>query len=51
MRSPSEADSLVVAQQAEWILLREALSDEGLEVLAEDELTPADRVWLERAFP
>ncbi len=41
-----QADKLVIAQQAEWIMLREALSDEGLEVLAEAELTPAELDWL-----
>ncbi len=45
-----QADSLVVAQQAEWILLREALADEGLEVLGGDELTEADRTWLAEYF-
>ena len=28
-----EADALVVAQQAEWMLLREALAENGLEVI------------------
>ncbi|HEY0629197.1 MAG TPA: RNA degradosome polyphosphate kinase [Sphingomicrobium sp.] len=45
-----QADSLVVAQQAEWILLREGLSDEGLEVLAEDDLAPAELDWLGEHF-
>jgi polyphosphate kinase len=45
-----QADSLVVAQQAEWIMLREALSDEGLEVLSEDELEPAEIDWLAEHF-
>ena len=45
-----QADSLVVAQQAEWILLREALSDEGLDVLAEEDLTPAELEWLREHF-
>src|SRR5688572_16248470 len=45
-----QADSLVVAQQAEWILLREALSDEGLDVLAEDNLESAEREWLSDHF-
>ena len=45
-----QADSLVVAQQAEWILLREALSDEGLEVLAEDEIEPPELAWLSEHF-
>ena len=45
-----EADSLVVAQQAEWILLREALADEGLEVLGEGELGPDEIAWLAEHF-
>jgi polyphosphate kinase len=45
-----QADSLVVAQQAEWILLREGLADEGLDVLADDELTPAENEWLGEHF-
>ena len=45
-----QADSLVVAQQAEWILLREALADEGLYVLAGDELKPAEYEWLAGHF-
>jgi polyphosphate kinase len=44
------ADSLVVAQQAEWLLLREALSDEGLEVLSEDDLNPTELEWLGEHF-
>ena len=34
----AEADSLVIAQQAEWILLREALGDQGLSVVTEEDL-------------
>jgi polyphosphate kinase len=45
-----EADSLVVAQQAEWILLREALADEGLEVLGEGDLEPDELAWLAEHF-
>jgi polyphosphate kinase len=45
-----QADSLVVAQQAEWILLREGLSDEGLDVLAGDELSPTENEWLAEHF-
>jgi polyphosphate kinase len=45
-----QADSLVVAQQAEWILLREGLADEGLDVLADDELTPSENEWLAEHF-
>jgi polyphosphate kinase len=45
-----QADSLVVAQQAEWILLREALSDSGLQVIGEDDLTTPEREWLADHF-
>ena len=45
-----QADSLVVAQQAEWILLREALSEEGLQVIGEDDLKGAEREWLSGHF-
>ncbi|HYC96079.1 MAG TPA: RNA degradosome polyphosphate kinase [Sphingomicrobium sp.] len=45
-----EADSLVVAQQAEWILLREALGDAGLAVLGEGELTADEMAWLTEHF-
>jgi polyphosphate kinase len=45
-----QADSLVVAQQAEWILLREALSDEGVEVVRETDLTEAEGQWLAEHF-
>ncbi|MCL6740114.1 RNA degradosome polyphosphate kinase [Sphingomonas sp. RB56-2] len=46
----AEADSLVVAQQAEWILLHEALADEGLSVVGEEELEPAAKEWLADHF-
>ncbi|HEU0311532.1 MAG TPA: RNA degradosome polyphosphate kinase [Sphingomicrobium sp.] len=45
-----EADSLVVAQQAEWIILRQALADESLEVLGEEDLTTGERQWLADHF-
>jgi len=45
-----EADSLVVAQQAEWMILRHALAEEGLEVLTEDDLKPAESSWLADHF-
>lgn len=45
-----EADSLVVAQQAEWRLLRAQLDDHGLHVVGADELDPAERNWLEAHF-
>nr|WP_294846213.1 RNA degradosome polyphosphate kinase [uncultured Sphingomonas sp.] len=41
-----EADALVVAQQAEWILLREALNDAGVSVVTADDLTSAEADWL-----
>jgi polyphosphate kinase len=46
----TEADSLVVAQQAEWILLREALADQGLAVVRADELGAQARHWLADYF-
>ena len=45
-----QADSLVIAQQTEWIVLREALSDEGLQVLADADLRPAEIEWLAEHF-
>jgi polyphosphate kinase len=45
-----EADSLVVAQQAEWIILRQALADEDLEVVNEEDLKPAEHQWLADHF-
>ena len=35
----AQADALVVAQQTEWILLRAALAEQGLEVITADALT------------
>ncbi|HTK59047.1 MAG TPA: polyphosphate kinase 1, partial [Sphingomicrobium sp.] len=46
----AEADSLVVAQQEEWILLREALADAGLEVLDHEQLKESERQWLADHF-
>ena len=46
----AEADSLVVAQQAEWILLHEALADEGLAVVGEEDLEPTATEWLADYF-
>ena len=37
----TQADALVVAQQAEWMLLREALAEQGLQVVTADQLTDA----------
>jgi polyphosphate kinase len=45
-----EADALVVAQQSEWLILQEALADEGVAVLPTDELPEADRHWLADYF-
>src|SRR6187549_3525736 len=46
----AEADSLVVAQQEEWILLREALADSGLEVLDHEQLKVSEQEWLADHF-
>ena len=45
-----EADSLVVAQQAEWMILRQALAEEGLEALTEEDLTASESSWLAEYF-
>ena len=45
-----EADSLVVAQQAEWMILRQALAEEGLEALIEEDLTASESSWLAEYF-
>ena len=45
-----EADSLVVAQQAEWILLREALSDAGCRGAWRGRSDRAERNWLADHF-
>ena len=45
-----EADALVVAQQAEWILLREHLAERGLEVVGTEGLTDVEREWLAAHF-
>ncbi|WP_118857068.1 RNA degradosome polyphosphate kinase [Sphingomonas mesophila] len=42
-----EADALVVAQQAEWMILREQLADEGLQVVGVGDLSKGEREWLE----
>ena len=42
-----EADALVVAQQAEWMILREQLADRGLQVVAAAQLLRGEREWLE----
>ena len=45
-----EADALVVAQQKEWIVLRECLAERDFEVLAVEELTSDERTWLDKHF-
>jgi polyphosphate kinase len=45
-----EADALVVAQQAEWLVLREALTESDVEVVLEQGLTAAERAWLADQF-
>jgi polyphosphate kinase len=45
-----EADALVVAQQAEWLVLREALAEASVQVVLEDGLTPLERTWLAYQF-
>ena len=42
-----EADALVVAQQAEWMILREQLADHGLQVVGASQLLRGEREWLE----
>ena len=44
------ADALVVAQQAEWLVLRECLAEADFHVLGPEELTEADRLWLAKQF-
>ena len=45
-----EADALVVAQQKEWIVLRECLAEQDFEVLAVDDLAQDERDWLDKHF-
>ncbi|MEO5641645.1 MAG: RNA degradosome polyphosphate kinase [Sphingomicrobium sp.] len=45
-----EADALVVAQQKEWIVLRECLAEADFDVLAVDDLAQAERDWLDKHF-
>ncbi len=44
------ADALVIAQQAEWLVLREALAEAGIAVISADELTKDEAEWLEGHF-
>ena len=46
----TQADALVVAQQTEWILLRAALAERGLEVILADQLTRREADWLADHF-
>ncbi len=45
-----EADALVVAQQAEWLILREQLAEKGMEVIGADALTLGEVEWLRDYF-
>ena len=45
-----EADALIVAQQAEWMVLREALTEHGLQVITADQLAPREAEWLSDHF-
>jgi polyphosphate kinase len=45
-----DAEALVVAQQAEWILLKELLNEAGIEVLGASDLSAAEAEWLEGHF-
>ncbi len=45
-----EADALVVAQQAEWLILREQLAEKGLEVVTTDALKTGETEWLRDYF-
>ena len=46
----TQADALVVAQQTEWILLRAALAERGLEVILAEQLTNREAEWLSDHF-
>ena len=46
----NDADALVVAQQAEWMLLSEMLNDAGVAVVGADECTASEAEWLEKHF-
>ena len=45
-----EADELGTEQQARWIELREALVEQGLQVVSGDEMTETEREWLGQKF-
>ncbi len=42
----NQADALVVAQQSEWLILREHLTDADFDVIGADQLTPDEHRWL-----
>ena len=46
----TEADALVVAQQAEWLVLRECLAEQDFAVLTVDALTDDEQAWLDKHF-
>jgi polyphosphate kinase len=46
----ADADALVVAQQGEWLLLREMLAEQGIEVITAEQCNPAEAEWLESHF-
>ena len=46
----TEADALVVAQQTEWLVLREALAEQDFDVLTVDSLADDERTWLDKHF-
>ncbi|MDQ3145288.1 MAG: RNA degradosome polyphosphate kinase, partial [Pseudomonadota bacterium] len=46
----ADADALVVAQQAEWMVLLEMLTDAGIEVIAAEDISEQESEWLERHF-
>lgn len=45
-----EADALVVAQQAEWMVLQQALAEQGVEVVAPETLPATEATWLADHF-
>ncbi|MCA1653425.1 MAG: RNA degradosome polyphosphate kinase [Sphingomicrobium sp.] len=45
-----DADALVVAQQAEWLVLRECLAEQDFHVVEVDALTEEERAWLDKQF-
>ncbi|PHS75217.1 MAG: RNA degradosome polyphosphate kinase [Rhodospirillaceae bacterium] len=44
------AQRLMVEQQRIWVVLKDALSDEGIKVLNRDELSTRDKKWLDSYF-